>query len=153
MGLRRHPLTLRHSLMCHHIQRPTPDPHLSCLLSHPPARYTAPEEHLHPEHRRLTQRATVIPRLFLPRRTTDPPDAAQILIPGQPRTGRLAMPLDRCITPRRDHRTCPTPLHRLVHRTTVVHPVRPHTSHRVVHRLQQRGDRLRIGHPRLAHDC
>ena len=102
MGLCRHPLALRHPLVRPHIQRTTPDAHLGRLLSHPPTRPTAPEERLHAEHRRLAQRPTVVPRLLLPRRPTDPPDAAEVLIPDQPRSRRVTMPLDLRIPPGRD---------------------------------------------------
>src|SRR5512135_2486855 len=150
MGLCRHPLALRHPLVRHHIQRTTPDAHLGRLLSHPPTRHTAPEERLHTDHRRLAQRPTVVPRLLLPRRPTDPPDAAEVLIPDQPRSRRVTMPLDLRIPPGRDYRTSSTPLQFLVHRTTIIHPVRPHARDRVLHLLQQGGDHLRIRHPRLA---
>src|SRR5512135_2274067 len=136
--------------MGHDVQRPAPDARLGRLLIRSPTRHTFPEDRLHPEHRRLTQRSLVIPRLPLPRLPTDPPDAAKVLIPSQPWTGRVAMPPDLRITPGRDHRTGPPPVQLGVHRTTVVRPIRPHARHRVLHLLQQGGDRLRIGHPRLA---
>src|SRR3954454_17646967 len=92
-----------------------------------------------------------MPRLPLPRRPTDLADAAEVLIPGQPRTGRVAMSPDLRIPPRWDYRTGPTPVQRLVHLPPVVRPIRRRTLHRVVHLTQQRGDHLRIGHARLTH--
>ena len=69
-----------------------------------PARHAVPEDRLHPEHRRLRQRPLVVARLLLPRRPTDLADAAEVLVPGQPGAGGVAMPLDLRIPPGRDHR-------------------------------------------------
>src|ERR1700732_23064 len=93
-GSRRNPLAPRHPLVGHDVQRPATDTRLARLLSRVPARYTVSEDRLQPEHRRLRQRSLMIARLALPSRSTDPTDAAEVLIPRQPGAGGVAVPLD-----------------------------------------------------------
>src|SRR3954468_14061589 len=90
-GLPRDPPALRHPLVGHDVQRPAADARLGRLLRRTPARHAIPEDRLHAGHRRLRQRSLMVARLLLPGRPTDPADAAEVLIPGEPRAGRLAM--------------------------------------------------------------
>src|SRR3954468_10631925 len=92
-GLPRNPLALRHPLVGHDVQRPAPDARLGRLLARAPACHAVTEDRLHPEHRRLAQRPLMVAGLRLPRRPPDLADAAKVLIPGQPGTGAVAMPL------------------------------------------------------------
>src|SRR3954452_6125020 len=103
MSLCRNSDRLRHPLVRHDVQHPAPDTHLRPLLSISSARHTVAEERLHPEHLRLAQGPLVIPRLLLPPLPADLPDAAEVLVAGEPGAGLIAMPTDLRIPPGRDH--------------------------------------------------
>src|SRR5262245_42558743 len=119
----RHPDGHRHPLVRHDVQRPATDTHLGRPLLVPPARHTRTKDRLQAEYRRLGQRSAVVPRLSFPRLAADLTYAAEVLIPGQPGAGGVAVPLDLRIPPRRDYRPGAPAVQRLVHRPAVVRPV------------------------------
>src|SRR5512135_3467869 len=70
----------RHAQMRHDVQRPAPDPQLTCLASPLPAPQPIPEDLLDPPDRRLGQRAHVVAHRALPAPPALSPDGAQVLI-------------------------------------------------------------------------
>src|SRR5512135_42291 len=135
----------RHAQMRHDVQRPAPDPQLTCLASPLPAPQPIPEDPLDPPDRRLGQRAHVVAHRALPAPPALSPDGAQVLIARVRSSLGVAVDLDLGVLARRDQGLGPARRQGVVDLGLVVRPVGGRFGDRPLDLIQQIAEHLGVG--------